>query len=443
MSVGRGIRGGWWQWARWCVVAWAMAAHAADEWRFPTTFERHYRLEVRNGDGGWYIHEPAILGRGLEWIRPRSAFPPAVDDVRLVVEEVKDLGPTLEKVRAKHGVPALGAILIRSNRVVAAGVTGLRVAGGTDGAMLGDAWHHGSITKSMTATLAAMLVEEGKLRWDSTLGEVLGGKAPRMDEAWKAVTLSQLLRHRGGAPDHDQLKAAGTWDRIWRRRESAQGVRKFWLETVTAKAPVNPVGSKYAYSNTGYVFAGMMLETVAGEAWEELMKKRLFTPLGMGTAGFGAPGRPGSTNHPWGHQWVDDKPVGVPPGRWADNPPALGPAGTVHCSMFDLVKYLSLHALEGQWTGPVLLKPESVEFLHRLEPGERYALGWNVAHRSWAGGRTLNHTGSNTQWYSNVWIGPGKGFAILIVTNVGDGDGMRGFKVTDAAVARVVSEHLR
>lgn len=418
------------------------AASETGEVRFPVDYDSIYRLEGTSDGIAWNILEPAILGRASDWVRPRRDLPAGIKDVRLINESVADLRPLLEKLREKHGVPALGAVVIRSNRVIAAGVVGVRVEGSDVPAMLGDTWHHGSLTKSMTATLGAMLVEEGRLAWTNTLGEILGSLVPSMHPDWRTVTLSQLLRHQGGAPDHDFLTKKGIWQEIWKARGPIRERRRQWLTAVTTNAPPTKPGTRYIYSNTGYVFAGMMMEAVTAESWEDLMRTRVFRPLGMTTAGFGSPGDRGRTNQPWGHQWIAGKPVGTPPGRLADNPEALGPAGTVHASLLDLAKYLMWHARNAGGEGVRLLSPEMFQQLHEPEPGETYALGWSCANRAWAGGTALNHTGSNTLWFSNAWIAPKKQAAFIVATNIGDGQGKAAFTVTDEAISRMIANYL-
>ena len=426
-----------------CGSLTAWRTKAADEFRFPVQFGAVYRLEASRQDGSWETIEPAIVGRATDIVRPRTQLPPGFTEARLTQETPADLNPMLEKLREKHHVPGLAAIVIRSNRVLATGAVGVRIHGTDAPILLGDLWHHGSLTKSMTASIAAMLVEEGRIQWNTTMGEIFTNRVPDMHPDWRPVTLSQLLRHRSGAPDHDQLVTNGVWKALWERRNAVPEKRLQWLRAVTTNAPVAQPGSKFIYSNTGYVFAGMMLESVTGKPWETLIRERLFAPLSMDTAGFGAPAMRGRTNHPWGHQWVRGVPVGVPPGPNADNPPALGPAGTVHGSLFDLAKYFMWHARRGIGPGPTLLKPETFRTLHTPESGENYALGWAISHRPWARGNTLNHTGSNTQWYSNAWIAPEKQAALLVLTNVGDGTNNLAFKATDAVLTRLISDHMR
>ena len=84
----------------------------------------------------------------------------------------------------------------------------------------------------------------------------------------------------------------------------------------------------HVYSNFNYVVAAHMLERRYDDSWEGLITARVFAPIGMETAGFGAPNTSQGVDAPWGHD-----PEPVPFGPLADNPPALGPAGTVHASL--------------------------------------------------------------------------------------------------------------
>jgi len=164
----------------------------------------------------------------------------------------------------------------------------------------------------------------------------------------------------------------------------------------------------------------VMLEKAAGKPWEELLRTKLFEPLGMTSAGFGAPASIDKFDQPWGHT---KKMLGgfepVPPGPGADNPLAISPAGAVHCSVGDLAKYAAFH-MAGERGESKLLKAESFKKLHTVAAGnDDYALGWVVLKRPWANGRALMHNGSNTMFYVVVWMAPDKNSAVIVATNVG------------------------
>ncbi len=355
--------------------------------------------------------------------------------------QAKDVGNWIETIRQRHGAPAVACAVIRSNQLVGIGCSGLRVWDRTNiPVALTDRWHHGSLTKSMTATLAAMLVADGRIHWDTRLADVFPDQASRMDAGWKTVTLEQLCSNRSGAPT--ELNADGIWEKLWSFHGTPREARRRLLELLTVRPPKHVPGTTFEYSNAGFSLAGAMLEETMNQSWEELITERLFHPLRMDTAGFGAPASEGNADAPWGHVWKSGKLQSIPPGLQADNPWAISPAGKVHCSVLDLARYAQFHLAGDQGDTP-WLKQEAIIKLHTPIPGQEYAFGWNVVSRSWAGGTALQHTGSNTQWYSNLWLAPRRQFAVIALTNVGDANGgNEAFKTTDDIVAKMVQEFL-
>ncbi|MCL4741805.1 MAG: beta-lactamase family protein [Phycisphaerales bacterium] len=327
------------------------------------------------------------------------------------------LAGELEARRSQHGLPALGAAVIVEGEIVAVEAVGVRAAGREEAVTRDDLWHLGSCTKAMTATLCGVLVEDGLLRWDSTVAEVFADQIDAIHEGWRVVTLAQLLRHRSGLAEDrrpDSLHA-----RMWTLTGPMIDRRRRVVELAFAGEPDVPPGSAMHYSNAGYVIAGAMCERVTGKAWEDLMRERVFRPLGMDSAGFGPPGRAGTIDQPRAHRRTRDAWAPVEPGPRADNPGVLGPAGTVHASLGDWAKFVRLHMAGARGDAGLLLKPETFAAMHEDADGQTYAMGWGTPDRSWAEGRALSHAGSNTMWYCVVWAAPAKGFAVLIATNCG------------------------
>ena len=320
----------------------------------------------------------------------------------------------LEEIRVKHKFPALAAAVVVNGKVVATNAVGFRKYGSPESVTVDDKFHIGSVTKSMTATVAARLVEQGKISWTTTIGESFSDLGEELHPDYRAVTLEQLLSHRGGAPANPP---GGLWRRAWNASGTPSEQRRDFVKGLLAREPKAKPGSRHIYSNQGYAMAGVMLENAAGKPWEELMKSMLFEPLGMRSAGFGAPGNPRVVDQPWGHTKGLLTLEPVSPGPRADNPPAIGPAGTVHCSLPDLARYVMLH-LSGEKGASSLLTADSFKKLH-TSTGDDYALGWVVLDRQWAGGRALMHNGSNTMFYIVVWMAPERNSAVIVATNVG------------------------
>ena len=330
--------------------------------------------------------EPAVAGA------PILAAPPLVPDDALAA--------LLKPIRERHHVPGLVGGIIQGQRLVAAGAIGIRKEGSAEPITVNDLLHLGSCTKAMTATMIATLVQEKKLSWETTLGDVFPERKEKMHAEWAGVTLLQLLTHRSGLPANGPYRQLGA-------RQSTTEQRRVLLQKVLARKPETTPGKKFVYSNLGYIFAGLMAEKVTGVAWEDLMRRRLFQPLGMTSAGFGPPGTKDKVDQPWGHIFRDGKLVPLQ----QDNPPVLGPAGTVHCTLADWARFAALH-LNGEREGPRpkglprLLTPATFTRLHTPAQGEEYACGWLVVPRDWASGIALTHTGSNTMWFAVIWLAP-------------------------------------
>src|SRR5262245_40526535 len=110
------------------------------------------------------------------------------------------LNAILEPIRAKYELPALGGAIVQGDRVVAVGAVGVREVTDKTSVTPSDQWHLGSCTKALTATLCAILVEQGKLKWDTTIADVFPELRDTMRSEYRSVTLEQLLTNRAGLP---------------------------------------------------------------------------------------------------------------------------------------------------------------------------------------------------------------------------------------------------
>ena len=375
-----------------------------------------------------------MLGGGLRSLRAVKLFVAAVALGALVAPafaDPRDVSGQLERIRDKHEIPALAAAAVVEGEIVAIGATGHRCVDDPTPVTIQDKWHLGSCTKSMTASVAAMLVEDGKLAWNTSIADVL--KEIPMNDAWRTVTVEDLLVHRGGAP-HDPPR------HLWKVACDQEGTpteqRLEFVRGILGEEPEKPPGTKWIYSDSGYAIVGAMMERVTGKSWEDLLRQRLFEPLGMSSAGFGPPATPGKVDQPWGHLGDDAPFKAVPPGPKADNPPAIGPAATVHCSIADFARYTAWH-VAGDRGSAWLLDPDSFQKLHRPAEGQTYGMGWCNLRRRWAGGTALMHNGENTMFYAVMWLGPGADTAFVAAANA---DGYDAIDACDDAIRELINE---
>ena len=358
--------------------------------------------------------------------------------------EPADLTALLTKIHADAGVPALGGAIVTTKGLVAIGAVGKRVQGENEDVTKDDLWHLGSCTKAMTATLLAKLDEEDKLPLDTTLAKAFPKSARKQHETWRDVPISLLLQHRAGAPS--DLSFDGLWMRLVGWKGTARDSRALLTAEVLAREPESTPGTEYLYSNAGFAIAGHAAEKRMDAPWENLLRREVFAPLEMSSAGFGAPGDAKKRDQPFGHRAVPTGAFPVPPGPFGDNPAAIGPAGTVHASLADWAKFVRLHLRGARQEEGLLLRPETFKTLHTPADDQQYAMGWIVGRRSWAKGegdggvgRVLTHSGSNTMWYCVTWIAPERGFAVLATCNMG---GDTASKACDDVSAALIRRHL-
>jgi CubicO group peptidase (beta-lactamase class C family) len=364
---------------------------------------------------------------------------PTSDDAAVTPDAgrpVADLAAALGPIRVRFGLPALAAGVYDADSALAEGAVGLRALGQPDAPVtVDDRWHLGSDTKAMTATLLARLVERAALRWDTTLAEAFPAEAAAMVPAYRAVTLEQLLQHRGGVVG-DLLAHPAIWNALWTSRAPLIEQRRAFVAQVLA-LPAAPVGS-YLYSNAGYMLVGAAIERATGQSWEDLMRAEVFAPLHMDSCGFGAPATVDTTDAPWGHRTAGTTHTPVAPGPAADNPPAVGPAGTVHCTLRDWARFAQMHLRGANGVATPYLRAESFNRLHTAPANGDYALGWGVASRPWAGALpALTHQGSNTMFLCSMWVVPSRGRVLLVAMNAAD---TRAIAAIEATLGAVIAE---
>jgi len=349
-----------------------------------------------------------LLGGAEVWAQPA-----ATERLEPKIQEL--LTPILKK----HDLPALGAAMVKQEGLVAVGVVGVRKRGDETPVTIDDRFHLGSNTKALTATMLGRLVEEGALHWDASIGKIFPELEAEIPAALKAVTLEQLLSHRSGLPrEFPNVRVWGEFAKAGPLREQRLAVLKR-----AAQETLSPAGEKMVYSNMNYVIAAAMGEQVTKQPWEDLLRDKLFAPLGINSFGFGPMGRPDRVEQPWPHH-ADGRPQ--PPVPQADNVPAMGPAGRVHLSLGDWARFVA-DQLRGAAGLKALLSPETYKKLHwSPSPRPFYTVG------GWAGQSepdlVLAHDGSNTMNYATALLLPRRNIAVLVVTNQGTvgGPGQKG-----------------
>jgi len=289
-----------------------------------------------------------------------------------------------------------------------------------------DKWHLGSDTKAMTAFLIALAVQKDQLAYDLRLIDVLGDKV-KFHPMNGDLTIADLLSHSSGLKDVQEVQGGKLWKEIFKSKKSMIAQRAKMMRAALAEEPHrNPKNSAlpmrgYGYANVNYVILGSILEGIYESDWESLLKKDLFQPLGMTSCGFGTAGNPNETepSQPWPHVMDHGKLIGVPPKEKLDNPPMLGPAGTVHCNLSDWRKFIT--ELTAAWNDRgQLLKDKSVVDLYFASANDSVYTygGWGRIQGKYKS-VVFSHDGSNSFNYVVAFFSPDENSGFLLATNSG------------------------
>ncbi len=322
-----------------------------------------------------------------------------------------DFSEIIEKTFHDAGPIAIAGGISNGVQTLEIAAFGLREANQDTPVTAADKWHLGSISKSLTTMLLGTYIATAHLDLDTTLPALLPHLATDMHDDWRKTTLRDVLEHRAGLPVNFGF---ATMRRVEIDTKNRRAARAEALRAILSK----PAKSRnFRYSNIGYTLAGHVAETLGDQVWEIQMRNRIFIPMGLRTAGFGAPKGATRYDQPVGHAnffGLFQKPVN-PFDSPADNTPIIGPAGTVHMSINDMLAYG--RQLLAMSKGQDALLPATV-FSDITTPSHgQYAGGFIQAQADWAGGQYFWHNGSNTMWYALLVILPQKNRVIAITTN--------------------------
>ncbi|MGL3105190.1 serine hydrolase [Bradyrhizobium sp. BR 1432] len=261
-----------------------------------------------------------------------------------------------------------------------------------------------SLTKSMTAAGVGLLVQEGKLKWETAVHEVLSEFHLHDPVATRATTILDLLCHRWGLPAHDRIWSPGDYSR-------SQMIR-----ALQCLEPGNSSSGTFQYSNLGYVVAGAVIERVSGRSWEDFTSERLLLPAGFSDFAFSVDGLANSPDHAHPHPVEEE--VLYRGHFW---PMRATPAGGVVASIKDMCgwlrvlcgweKLLSLEVREMMMTPHAYVGSAAYP-----EFGDRY-YGLGLRRECYRGARFVSHTGSQPGWCAFMGLLPDEGIAVVILTN--------------------------
>jgi len=301
-----------------------------------------------------------------------------------------------------RNIPGLSLAVVRDGKLVKAAGYGLANLELKSPATPQTVYEIGSITKQFTAQALMLLVEEGKLRLDDTLGQHVDG----LPAAWQKPTLRQLLSHTSGLKDWE---GAGllSFHREYTPAEFVALMAPYPLDF----AP----GEKWGYSNSTYPLLGVVIARASGKPYDEFVSERIFKPLGMSATHFSRP-QDIVPNRAGGY--VDEG------GRLRKGEPLrprlVEPNGGILSTVLDLAKWEQVLHSERLLRQTSLAEMQSAV---RLADGAPTPSGLGIFVDSFQGHRLLVHNGSTPSGFSSVlYHYPDDGLTVIVLSNIDRGD---------------------
>ncbi|MGH3447368.1 MAG: serine hydrolase, partial [Nocardioidaceae bacterium] len=350
--------------------------------------------------------------RIVEWAEQYAG---QVDGPRRAPLDAEHWQRRLETLAARHHVPgaALGILRLRPGGAdeLAEAAYGV-VNTDTDVPVTADTlFQIGSMTKVWTATLVMQLVDEGRLDLDAPLVEVIPELCLADSEVTKQVTMRHLLTHTSGI-DGDVFTDTGRGDDCLER----------YVAGLADAAQNHPLGATWSYCNSGFVLMGRIVEKLTGCTWDQAVRDRICTPLGL-THTVTLPEDALLYRAAVGH--VGEEELSRAP-AW-QLPRALGPAGLVTCTAADALGFARLHLTGGVAPdGSRLLSQPSADVMQekhadlpdKYSLGDSWGLGW--IRFGWGGHQVVGHDGNTIGQAAFLRVLPEEGLAVTLLTNGGN-----------------------
>jgi CubicO group peptidase (beta-lactamase class C family) len=342
-------------------------------------------------------------------------------------EALRDFDAYVTRVLQEFNVPGVAVAIVKDGEVVLEQGFGVRKIGEPARVDAHTRFAIASNTKAFTAAAFAMLMDEGKLKWDDRVIQHLPWFQMADPYVTREMTVRDLLVHRSGL-------ALGAGDLLfwpattYTSEEVIERLRHVPLETSFRSA--------YAYDNILYGAAGLTIERVSGKKWGDFMRERIFEPLGMNETTPGPVIPTAINNVATGHALFDFKDLKpVEPMAWDNNPAA----GGIYSSVHDLTKWMRLQLDGGRWGAaaegaerrlfkaarqkemwsvvtPIPISEPSVPALSAVRPNFLgYGHGWVLA--DYRGRRLVYHTGGWPGMVSRLTLVPELKLGIVVLTN--------------------------
>ena len=322
----------------------------------------------------------------------------------------------VNKALKDWGVPGVAIAIVKDDKVVLAKGFGVRELNKPEPVDEQTLFAIGSSSKAFTAASIAMLVDEGKLKWDDPATKHLPGFQLFDPYSTRELTITDLLSHRSGLTRGDLLWYASSHD------------RSEVLRRVRYLKPSWSLRSRYGYQNIMFLAAGQIIPSITGKTWDDFIRDRIFTPLGMKSSTTSIKAFAASSNVASPHSKINDK-IQAVSWRNIDN---IAPAGSINSNVTDMAQWVRLQLGGGVYQNQRLLSAASIKEMQtpqtiiRLEGMQgslypeahflTYGLGWFLS--DYRGRKVVEHGGAIDGMRAQVAMIPEEKLGLVVLTNL-------------------------
>ncbi|HZS08205.1 MAG TPA: serine hydrolase [Blastocatellia bacterium] len=326
----------------------------------------------------------------------------------------------VNKARAEWAVPGLAVAVVKDDKVVFARGYGVRKLGDPAPVNERTIFAIGSATKAFTAAALAMLVDEGKIRWDDPVTKHLKGFQLYDAYVTREITVRDLLCHRSGLDRGEALWYGSNLD--------ANEI----LRRIRYQKPAWSFRSHFGYNNIMFLAAGRIIPAVTGRSWEDFVRDRILAPLGMTSTSTSVAALKNFDNVATPHTRTAGE---VKPIAWRAND-NVAPAGSICSSVSDMARWLRLQLAQGSYEDKKLLSLGAVEEMQKPQmivpydagtalgaPDARfmnYGFGWFL--HDYHGRKVVRHGGNIDGMVAMVGMIPEEKLGVVILSNLDPGD---------------------
>ena len=355
-------------------------------------------------------------------------------DIQINDPAFADFSEYVEKALKGFNVPGMAVAIVKDDQVIHSMGYGYRDVEKGQKVDSETIFAIGSSSKAFTTLCLGILVDQGKLDWETPVREYMPDFKLFDPIATEKMTPKDLVCHRSGLPRHDLM----WYNSPFSRKEIYDRMR--YLE------PNKDFRSTWQYQNLMFMTAGYLIEAVSGLTWEEFTQKYIFDKIGMSNSNFSVEDTKKKPNYSLPYEAKDDEVKALE----FRNIDAIGPAGSINSSMVDMVNWLKLHLGEkfgeeevisesqlNEMHIPAMAMPPGFfdEGEFKAELGDlNYGLGWFM--QSYRGHKLIHHGGNIDGFSAFVSFMPQEKLGVVVLTNLNSN--VSGMSVCFAAYDRLL-----